>query len=116
MKIIKYFSKDIIDWENKKIKDDYTGEIREEKEAVYDIVAKEYKTNDKEFNYWLDIIEKTYGRYGKVAIEDIQDELTQEEIVSKVLNSVIIDNKKKDLLIECLAREINSINIKMKGE
>lgn len=119
MKLIKYYKNIVTDFKkNKRSKKTENG-IEEiiEKEPIYEIQQSEYICIDKEFSYWLDVIKKTYGEFGKVTYESIEEEKTEEEIkkesLIKNIASLTIENKKKDLLISNLAQQINNLNIKI---
>lgn len=91
MKIIKYFNKELTDYnvkkETVKINNEDTIEI-EKKEPVYEIKPLKYETSDKEFDKWLNIIKKTYGKYGEVTFEEKEDEAPiQEKLNSQLLKS-----------------------------
>jgi len=77
------------------------------------LIPLEYLCKDNEFEYWLDIIKRSYGEYGEVTYEDIEDVKTQNEIRASTLNSLIINNKKKDIIISSLAKQISDLNIKI---
>lgn len=106
MKLIHYFSEEIIN--------DKIVENEQDEENKYEILAKTYKINDKDFEYWRDVIQKTYGQYGEITTEDIEDEKTDAEIISKTINNLVVDNKEKDLVISQMAKQINDLNIKTK--
>lgn len=76
MKIINYFN-EIIEYD-KKCNENYNN-----KEEKRKIIPLEYKCKDNEFDYWLYVIKKTYGKFGEVVYENIEDELTELEKLKK---------------------------------
>lgn len=91
MYIIKYYNTEVI--ENKL--NNNTNEYEERKE----LKELEYKCKDDEFEYWLDVIQKTYGKYGEVTYTYEKDKPTTEDVLIKIVNTLAIENKKKDAII-----------------
>ncbi|WP_454055638.1 hypothetical protein, partial [Clostridium sp. Marseille-Q7071] len=54
---------------------------------------------DEEFEYWLDVIKKTYGKHGEVTYSYEKDRPTTEDVLIKMVNALAIENKKKDAII-----------------
>lgn len=102
MKKIKYFNK--IYLEIKREDDIYNidclDETEEEfKERPFNITELEYLCTNSEFEYWLDVITKTYGEYGVVKTYDVEDPKTELEL-QKEMNSNLV-------------KEIGLLNIKI---
>lgn len=85
----------------------------EEGNPIFEIKELEYQCNDTEFEYWLNVIKKSYGEFGEATHEHVEDEPTKEELTIQMINNLTIDNKKKDILIASLAEQINNLNIKL---
>jgi len=121
---IKYYNRELVNYEAKEVEiedesiNPFNGELIEIKakviqEPIFEIRELEYKCKDEEFEYWLNVIEKSYGQYGEVTHEHVKDESTKEELTIQMINNLTIDNKKKDILIASLAEQINNLNIKL---
>ncbi len=72
-----------------------------------------YTTTDEDFEYWLDVIQKSYGKYGDVTYEHQEDKTTPEQLTLSMISDLIIENKKKDIYISNLANQIVDLNIKL---
>ena len=83
MKKIKYFNKEFIRQE------ELTGEdgLKTFK-PIYELKSLEYQCKDNEFEYWLDVIKKSYGQHGEVTYEDIEDIKTQEELQQEEIDKL----------------------------
>ncbi|HAG44594.1 MAG TPA: hypothetical protein DCL31_16305 [Clostridium sp.] len=121
---IKYYNNELIRYEIKEVEIEYDsdnqtkGELTEIKTKevqtpIFEIRQLEYECKNEEFEYWLDVIKKSYGQYGEITHEYVEDEPTKEELTIKTINNLTIENKKKDVLIASLAEQINSLNIKL---
>ena len=87
MKKIKYFKKEFIRQE------ELTGEdgLKTFK-PIYELKSLEYQCKDNEFEYWLDVIKKSYGQHGTVTYEDIEDIKTQEEVQQEINAKLLQDS------------------------
>lgn len=112
MKLIKYYNNEVTGYKEVMNEDE-----RVVKEPVFELKQLEYKSSNEEFEYWLDVIKKTYGKYGKVTYTDIEEPKTEEDLKKEALikniATLTVENKKKDILISGLAKEINNLNIKI---
>jgi len=86
MKKIKYFNKEIIGYNEKSDEVGY-----EYLEPICEVKALEYPCKNEEFDYWLDIIKKSYGEYGEVTYVDIPDIKTQEELQQEINSKLLKD-------------------------
>jgi len=102
-----------IKYYNIEVKENKINNETNEYENTKELKELEYKTRDEEFEYWLDLIQKSYGRYGEVTSKYVEDELTKDELTIKTINTLTIENKKKDVLIASLTEQINNLNIKL---
>lgn len=103
MKIIKYFNNEFIGYKKEALKN---------KTPIFKLKQLEYKTKDDEFEYWLDIIRKTYGKFGEVTYIDTSDTLTagekRELEKQKILTEIAdikLDNMKLNTLNKKLLKE-----------
>lgn len=97
---IKYFSRDVVGEETKYNIETYTDYVYKDGELIevqkerkipyteykYEIKPKVYDATDEDFEYWLDVITKTYGKYGDITHEHIQDEPTESEKILQALD------------------------------
>ncbi len=111
MKLIKYFNKEIMD--KKEVEEYINSEVITPFEFEYEIKQLEYECKDKEFDHWLDVIQRTYGQYGEVTFEDIKDIKTQEELTAESIANLMIEGKKKDFLIQQLSSTVANLTIEM---
>ena len=86
MKKIKYFNKEFIRREELTDEDGLKTF-----KPIYELKSLEYQCKDNEFEYWLDVIKKSYGQHGKVTYEDIEDIKTQEEVQQEI-NAKLLKN------------------------
>lgn len=99
MYIIKYKNNEPIP-ETKIIKEEINGEIIKEeiiyKENIVDLEYPVYTVEDK--NKWLDIIQKSYGKWGEVTVEEIntpqpkslEDIIKEQQEINKILIAQIL--------------------------
>lgn len=117
MKLIKYFNKEVAGYkDNIRVeKDPVSGKEFKyiEKLPIFEVRPLKYESTDEEFEYWLDVIKRTYGKYGEVKYEDVPNIKTKEEIRANTLSNLIIENKKKDVIISNMVQQINNLNIKL---
>lgn len=101
MKLIKYFNK------IREFKEVESTNEEGLKETVLEensrIEPLEYETTDKEFEYWLDVIKKSYGMHGDITFEDVEEvkEPTELDILKKQVletQSIVTDLQYKSLL------------------
>jgi len=90
-KLIKYYSKEIINEENENNAD-----------TKFEIQQKEYKTTNENFEYWLDVIKKTYGGFGKITYSDIIGEKTSKEIQRELIDTLILDNLNMQIQLDTI--------------
>ncbi|EKS4345774.1 hypothetical protein [Clostridium sp. CTA-6] len=107
MKLIKYFN---IEKEFEDVEYIDENNIKQIKHIIKNekIVPLEYKCKDSEFQYWLDVIKKTYLKFGDITYEDIEDIKTTEEIQAEkikklenditVLQSSLVEQQYKNLM------------------
>lgn len=88
---IKYYNMEVIEEDfNKTNEHEYKKELRE----------LEYTCKNDEFEYWLDVIQNTYSKYGEVTHEHVEDEATKEELEKKELKAEIKTLKEQLLEIQ----------------
>lgn len=105
MKLIKYFDREI-----PKNALTYNGS-EDLNEPELKIIPVQYKCNDEEFNYWLDVIKKTYSKFGEITIEDVKDIKTDKQIIIEALTKEKLNTMQKDKIILNLMKEL--VNVKM---
>jgi len=72
-----------------------------------------YKCKDADFDYWLNVIQKSYGKHGEVTYQYFEDPKSQEQIQSETINGLVIENMKQDLSIASINQAINNIIIRL---
>ncbi|WP_291579579.1 hypothetical protein [Clostridium sp. UBA6640] len=114
---IKYYNNEFQGYKTKEVElpENELIEIKTKivQEPIFQLTKLEYECKNEEFEYWLDVIKKSYGQYGEVTHEYVEDEPTKEELTIKTINNLTIENRKKDILIASLAEQINNLNIKL---
>ncbi|NME95372.1 hypothetical protein HF847_05110 [Clostridium cochlearium] len=103
MKKIKYFNKEFISQEELTDEDGLKTF-----KPIYELKSLEYQCKDNEFEYWLDVIKKSYGQYGEVTYEDSPDVKTKDELQQEI-NAKLLKNS-ANLQIELeKQKKINAI-------
>lgn len=95
MYLINYFNNELIDYKTTKEKvkiDENKFEEIEKQEPIFKINELEYKSSDKEFEYWLDIIQKSYGEFGEVTYKHIEDKPKPIDMEKELVSNLVKDN------------------------
>lgn len=83
MKEITYFSNEIIGKSTQE--NEYGDKVIT---PVFAIQQLKYQCNKEEFEYWLEVITKTYGKYGEVTHRDVDKPKTKEELAQEEINKL----------------------------
>ena len=81
MKVIKYFNMELV------------GEELQ-------LTPLEYSCKDSEFEYWLDIIKRSYGQHGEVMWEEVQEPIPQPSNQDLLNAKLLQDNANIQLKLE----------------